>query len=277
MLEHIWVKQMPDQDLSVYQFGYEECNKGHSFGPANRDHYLLHFIKSGKGDFQTENVSYSLEAGQGFLISPNKISSYKADESEPWTYFWIGFGGANADKYMHDIGISAEYPVFSFERWEPFWDIYMGLKQLDQALVADRFRMTGYLFMLISEMVNSVSQLDINRKVIFNSKEEYVKNAVSYIEKNYSDKLGVSEIVRYVGLNRSYFGVIFKEIMAVSPMDYLISYRIDRAKKLLRNDLMSISDVSRSVGYDDPLAFSKIFRKKEGVSPREYRKKNLKI
>ncbi len=133
--------------------------------------------------------------------------------------------------------------------------------------------MMGNLFMLIAEMAENVSQLDIKRKVIFNSKEEYVKNAVGYIEKNFSGKLSISEVVKYVGLNRSYFGGIFKEIMGISPIDYLVSYRIDRAKKYLLDDSMSIGDVARSVGYEDPLTFSKIFKRKNQMSPREYQKK----
>ncbi len=276
MKEHVWIKLIPNQELSVYQFGYEECVSGHSFGPANRDHYLLHFIKKGKGEFRTESDSYSLEAGQGFMISPDKISSYKADEDDPWVYFWIGFGGLDADRYMRDIGITPENPVFSFEDWEPFENIYNNLRVLDKSLLSDRLKMLGNLFMLIAEMAENVSQLDIKRKVIYNSKEEYVKNAVGYIEQNFSGKLNISEIVKFVGLNRSYFGVIFKEIMKMSPIDYLVSYRIDRAKKYLLNDSMNIGDVSRSVGYDDPLAFSKIFKKKVGVSPGEFRKVNKK-
>lgn len=272
MKEHVWVKLIPNQELSVYQFGYEECAKGHSFGPANRDHFLLHFIKKGKGEFRTENGSYSLKGGQGFMISPDKISSYKADEEEPWVYFWIGFGGTDAEKYMRDIGISSENPVFSFDNWEPFERIFNNLMALDKNLLSHRLKMMGNLFMLIAEMAENVSLLDIKKKVIFNSKEEYVKNAVGYIEKNFSGKLSISEVVKYVGLNRSYFGVIFKEIMGISPIDYLVNYRIDRAKKYLSDDSMSIGDVARSVGYEDPLAFSKIFKRKVGISPEAFRK-----
>ncbi len=272
MKEHVWVKLIPNQELSVYQFGYEECAKGHSFGPANRDHFLLHFIKKGKGEFRTESGSYSLTGGQGFMISPDKISSYKADDEDPWVYFWIGFGGVDAEHYMRDIGISAENPVFSFEKWDIIENIFNNLRSLDKNLLSHRLKMMGNLFMLIAEMAENVSQLDIKRKVIFNSKEEYVKNAVGYIEKNFSGKLSISEVVKYVGLNRSYFGVIFKEIMGISPIDYLVNYRIDRAKKYLSDDSMSVGDVARSVGYDDTLAFSKIFKRKVKMSPREYQK-----
>ena len=62
--------------------------------------------------------------------------------------------------------------------------------------------------------------------------------------------------------------------MGISPIDYLVSYRIDRAKKYLLDDFMSIGDVARSVGYEDPLTFSKIFKRKTNMSPKEYQKKS---
>ena len=81
-------------DLGLYQFGREDCEPAHSYGPAIRNHYLFHYILSGKGTFmwqdgkRRENRAV-LKAGQGFLISPGQITTYVADDRIPWEYCWL--------------------------------------------------------------------------------------------------------------------------------------------------------------------------------------------
>ena len=272
MLEHFWNNPIKYSDLKVYQYGYEECAPNHSYGPANRDHFLLHFISSGKGTFRSKNKSYALSAGQGFLICPGIVTSYSADENEPWTYSWIGFSGTNAEYYLSRAGLSSENPVFSYENTEEFHKIFAELLLLDRNKISDQVRMIGYIYMLLALMMENSLTLALEGKAFFSSKEEYVKNAVLYLQTNFSRKVTVQETADYLGLNRSYLGVIFKEITGLTPQEFLVDFRIDKAKKLLLDKSMSIGDVSRSVGYDDPLTFSKLFKKKVGISLNSYRK-----
>ena len=271
MNEHKWIKPIKINDLKVYQYGYEECQPQHSYGPAKRDHYLLHFITSGKGTFYCENKSYELSTGHGFLICPEVITSYIADASDPWTYSWIGFNGLNAEYYLNHAGLNTENPVFSCKDKGEFSKIIQEFKTINEKTIIGQTKMTGYLYMLLAFIMENSSKLSVQGKAFFSSKEEYVKNAVDYIQSNYSRKISVKEIANYIGLNRSYLGVIFKEITEFSPQDFIIYYRMDKAKKLLSDVSMSISDVSHSVGYDDPLTFSKQFKKTVGVSPSTYR------
>ena len=85
-------------DLCMYQFGYEQCDPGHSFGPATRNHYLFHYILSGTGTLMADNAkgetqTYSIKSGQGFIIFPGQINTYIADKQLPWEYMWIEFDG----------------------------------------------------------------------------------------------------------------------------------------------------------------------------------------
>jgi len=88
---------------------------------------------------------------------------------------------------------------------------------------------------------------------------------------NYSRDISVMELARHIGLDRSYLCSLFKEYLKVSPREYLIKYRMDKACELMKNPSLSISDVARSVGYSDPLGFSKMFKKVKGCSPKAYR------
>lgn len=91
--------------LSLHQCGHEDCAKGHRFGPAVRDHYLLHCIFRGEGRFEAAGRSYSLRAGQGFLIVPGQVTVYAASETSPWLYHWVGFSGGEAPSVLAACGL----------------------------------------------------------------------------------------------------------------------------------------------------------------------------
>ena len=98
----------------------------------------------------------------------------------------------------------------------------------------------------------------------------YIDSALSFIEKNYQADVSIEDIARYIGLNRSYFGKVFKEGMGVSPQQFLIGYRMEKACELLKLSSLSIGEVGRSVGYPNQLHFSRAFRITYGTSPRTY-------
>lgn len=91
----------PGTGLSVRIFcGKENCEPGHSFGPAVRPHYLLHVVLDGKGFYRKNGVTYSLHKGDAFLIPPMESTYYEADQEDPWTYAWVGFDGKNCKQTL---------------------------------------------------------------------------------------------------------------------------------------------------------------------------------
>ena len=104
-------------DLTLYQYGYEKCRPLHSFGPSVRNHFLFHYIFSGKGtllvdETKTSTKEYKLHGGMGFLIEPERINTYFADREDPWEYAWVEFSGLKAKEILDTAGLSTESPVF---------------------------------------------------------------------------------------------------------------------------------------------------------------------
>lgn len=96
---------------------------------------------------------------------------------------------------------------------------------------------------------------------------------MNFISEKYAEPIKISDIANYCGLNRSYLTRIFKYATNDTPQEYLIHYRINKARELLTTTDLPIQHIARSVGYLDPFAFSKLFKKKTGLSPTDYRKK----
>ena len=104
-------------DLGMYQYGYEQCDPGHSFGPATRNHYLFHYVLSGTGTLMADNAkvetqTYSIKSGQGFLIFPGQITTYYADLRLPWEYVWIEFDGLRVKEALDLTELSMNSPVY---------------------------------------------------------------------------------------------------------------------------------------------------------------------
>ena len=110
-----------------------------------------------------------------------------------------------------------------------------------------------------------------------NKYEDYVKKALDYIHSEYMFDITVSELSERLNLERTYFSVIFKKKMGVSPKQYLLDYRMNTAASLITQGNINVSVVARSVGYTDLYNFSKMFKRHFGVSPTNYAKKIYKL
>ena len=104
-------------DLCMYQFGHEQCEPGHSFGPATRNHYLFHYVLSGTGTLMADNAkgitqTYNIKSGQGFLIFPGQINTYIADDKLPWEYIWIEFDGLRVKEALTTTELTKNNPVY---------------------------------------------------------------------------------------------------------------------------------------------------------------------
>lgn len=106
-------------------------------------------------------------------------------------------------------------------------------------------------------------------------KRSYVEDSLQYIENNYDHSFSIQEIADSLGLERTYLYRLFKKATGFSPQEYLLDYRIRKACELLQNTDLPIAQISRSVGYEDSLYFSRLFKQYMKSSPSSYRQKNF--
>lgn len=256
-------------DLYVYCCGLSQTLPGHSFGPALKPHFMIHYCLSGKGRFSIGGSKYDLEEGYGFLIVPDELAYYISDDKDPWTYVWIGFGGKRAGEIVSQLGLSLQQPVFKSEASKPIYDIVKDMMDHNTFSVEDVLRRNGLLSLFLSLIASGIS---VSQKSDSGSGNYYVNRAQAYIRSNYCNPIKVTDIANYVCINRSYLYTLFENALGISPQQYLTSYRIAKAKELLQLTSIPIESIAISCGYSDPLVFSKAFRQECGMSPSAYRK-----
>lgn len=262
-------------DLTAYQYGYEQCRPLHSYGPHIRNHYLFHYIISGKGVLHVNNKDLSdtdefpVLAGQGFLIEPNYVTTYYADQHEPWEYIWIEFDGLRAAELLKEAGLSASAPVFHPVSKEAGKQLHQRMMYIIEHHIEQPLFFIGCLYMILDSLV----QGSANRWKIQGGKLSrfYSQEAISFIEQHYASQITVEDMAKKCNLDRSYFGKVFKDTMGQSPQEFLIRYRMNKASSLLAMTDLSINTISIQVGYPNQLHFSRAFKKVYGISPRAYR------
>lgn len=264
-------------DLSLYQFGWERCAPSHAFGPAARNHFLFHYVISGTGvlnadDSEGNTRTYQIKSGQGFMIFPHQINTYIADKDLPWEYTWIEFDGLRAKEAIEIAGLSPNAPVYHARSHDLRETMMNEMLYIAHHGDMAPFHLIGHLYLVLDALTRSVSSMRISKGGRL--RDFYIHEAIAFIEQNFQNNISVENIADNCGLNRSYFGKIFKEAIGRTPQEFLLNYRMTKAAELLKLTRLSIGDISKAVGYDNQLHFSRAFKNIYGISPREWRSQN---
>ena len=158
-------------DLGLYQFGYEECEPAHSFGPAVRIHFLFHYIISGTGilmanDSHGVTQTYHVKSGQGFMIFPGQINTYISDEKLPWEYTWIEFDGLRAKEIVSTAGLSPDHPVYhagSKDLRNEMMNEMLYIARHSGSSSDSPFHIIGHLYLFLDYFMRSAATVRMNQ------------------------------------------------------------------------------------------------------------------
>ena len=269
-LEHLRETSL---DISLIHSGKEHCRPSHiCSGP--RDEYILHFIFSGKGFFSTNSNIYTLSAGQMFLITPGESVTYGSDAADPWYYAWIGFSGIRADTIIRQCGFSNSKRILpSPIQPETILDCINNILDCKSITFVNDLRREAWMLMLFSRLVDNYEKLNHKRtsETSHYSTKAYVELAIEHIKIYYKDGINVSDIADHLGISRAYLNCAFQKELGMSIQKFLIDFRMHKAANLLVSTPDTIKEISCAIGYEDQLTFSKAFKKKFGISPKNYR------
>ena len=118
------------------------------------------------------------------------------------------------------------------------------------------------------DFINSIDDYYTEKKIP--SKNVYMTRAIEYIKQNYNKSISVESIADMLGIERSYLSRLFKNYKNKSTQNYIIDYRMLQAKRLFEQEDMNVSQVSTAVGYTNIYCFSRIFKSRVGMPPKEY-------
>lgn len=250
--------------LNLYYGGWEICCPMHTFGPAIRQHYLIHYVTRGKGRLWMNDTCYVIEKDTMFLIRPGITCVYQADKDDPWEYCWICIDGYDVENMLNNSGFDKVNPLF--------FDKSNG--EVRNAMLNFIFYFSKYKkneYMLLSRLYNIFGHMKIQMKKQ-QAKSIHVEKAIDYIYENYYKSITIIDIANYLGIDRTYLYRLFKEEYNMSPQKYLLNFRLKAAMNKLEGGNMSIAEIAYSCGFNDASAFCHQFKKVYKDTPLNYRR-----
>lgn len=246
----------------------------HVWGWGMRGVYILHFCTHGKGFFETEGKRYELSPGQAFLIHPYQLIRYGNDPTDPLTYWWVEWLGEGCEELLKTMGFGQENQVIVFRNPAEIIAAMDEMERKQDVSLPGTLERKAELYRLMACFLRNSPQADI---APVKDSQHYFNVAEHYIRIHLSDtELTVAATAEHTCISRKYLHAIFVQYAGKSVSDYIIDARIAMAKELLQLHRLSVSSVATSVGYSDPFSFTRIFKKRVGMSPSQYAQEHKK-
>lgn len=254
--------------LTLTECGITACHPAHAVPCLKYPDHSMHFILEGKGVYEISGKSYTLSAGEGFLIRPKDFCSYTADEKEPWKYIYISFRGTEAEVLMKNAKIG-ESPIFSFENDEKTQALLYKIHSFGKKDAHQGVDALGLFLFLISQLIPARAAEDKKKKAEF----LHLVRAKRYIEDNYAYGIRIEDVAQHACIERSYLYRLFMRYEGTSPLGFLTAVRLMHAASMLKESTRSVSEIASAVGFFDASHFSKMFYEKYKCTPGQFRKR----
>ena len=238
--------------------------------PRGRLDFQLLYIASGKAHFHFGNEEHIVTAGHMVLYRPKEPQKYEYYGEDQTQVYWVHFTGGNVTNILRSYNLTDDKKVFYCGSGLEYQNLFRNMiyeLQMCKENYAEMLEMyLRQIFIMLQRYFISASRTD-NARVV-----EEIDKATAYFNEHYSEDISIDEYAENNHFSVSWFIRNFKQCTGSTPMQYILSKRIYNAEILLQNPSYNVTEISRIVGYDNPLYFSRIFKKTKGLSPSEYRK-----
>lgn len=238
--------------------------------PKGRLDYQLLYIVSGKTHFYFGGKERIVTAGHMVLIQPRMEQKYEYFGEDKPEVYWVHFTGGNVKNILRKYEIPLDDPVFYSGASSTYTYIF---KEMINELQTCKTGFEELLTMYLKQIFLLVQRTRMEEKPSVSTYiQEEIEYARRYFNEHYNEPISIQDYAESRNMSVCWFQRNFKQIVNHTPMQYLLMIRINNAVSLLETTDYGLSEISAIVGYEDPLYFSRLFRKIKGISPRDYRK-----
>ncbi len=250
-------------DLRLVWCGRRLNAPDHRFGPAARENYWLIYIGEGTGVYRTDKAVCRVGRGDVMAAFPNRRIFYQADPGSVWSIWWVSIAAEPLGCLLPLTGLKEDHPVLHAESPQSVESVFEALLAEAASENANaKFTCMSLLYKLLALLTPAGPEA---------APRDYIDEAIFFMTSGYAGEITPSDIAGRLNLDRSYFSRLFRRRIGISPSEWLLRYRLGKAAALLRSTDLKIKEIALSVGFSDPLYFTRRFTSLCGVTPSAYR------
>lgn len=289
-VEHYKYLQISPRDkswgLAVTTAGFQHVRPGDSYplslhpsgytfqenGRRVLNEYQLYYITHGSGYFESASCSRTrIEPGMMFMLFPGEWHSFAPDPETGWNDHWVGFNGSFMDDKIKAGFFTFKNCVFKVGVDEKITNTYLEILDI---LSEEKKAFQQIAASLVISLIGRIHYKDLNH----NNGETYITRIINQskaiMKEDFASNTPLDQIAQSLDISYSLFRREFKNRCGISPGQYRLELRLVKAKEMLHTTNMSIADISSRLHFECIGQFSTFFKKKTGLSPLEYRKRD---
>ena len=227
---------------------------------------IIIICAAGRGTCVLLDRSHAVQAGQAVIIPAGLAHRYHADSADPWTIWWMHVVGRGVAELLTTIGASADHPVLGLgdpPRVIALIDTIINRMEHDETMSS--------LIAASGAAWHALTLLAADRRTVGSQRADPIQATLEHLRASVSNRISVSELASMAGLSVSHYAALFHRATGYGTLEYQTRLRMGEARELLDTTERTITSIARQVGYDDPLYFSRQFRRIHGTSPSVYR------
>lgn len=251
----------PKEHPSGYYFIWENGRTLHE--------YQINYITEGSGIFETGSEQYKVTSGSIIIIRPGIWHRYRPDRDSGWNEHYIGFNGDFCNNFFQEVFFQTAKPVVYIGFQESMLKLFFEIIQLVRDEKTGHQQVSAANTILILSKILSVTK---NQEFAGKSIERTIRKACLYFRENLNRNIIIEDLANELNVGYSYFRQMFKKYTGISPIQYHLSLRIQRAKDLMVSTDLSFKEIANEIGFESYFYFSRLFKDKTGQSPLEFKK-----
>lgn len=234
--------------------------------PTGREDFYLQYMVDGEMDILLDGKLGILRPGEAVLHFPHTEYWYAMRGEQPVAYYWAHFTGSLAETLVKKCRFANQKPLNVGVHGSiavRFESVFRDFIERDACFEVAACAGVVALLTEIARRAETGGRAPVD--------DERISRAIAHLHRSYSQPVSVNEMAAHAHLSSSRFRRLFHQRTGFSPLEYLTRLRLNHASQLMAETALSIAEIARAVGYEDPLYFSRLFRRKMGVSPTEFR------
>ncbi|WP_108424481.1 AraC family transcriptional regulator [Flagellimonas amoyensis] len=261
---------------SYHQYPAEQHPESHHLtwnkGRILNDYYVV-FISKGKGLYSSDlTPPTEIGAGNCFFLFPGVRHRYKPNAKFGWEEYWVGFNGKQIQYLMKQGFFDEHSPIIEVGFNSNILTLFTKMIEIVKASQIGYAQQISGIALQILGLINTKA----NHESPMNSLDEkLIAKAKHIMQDSFEHSISMEALSRELPMGYSTFRKKFKQINGHSPNQYLLNLRLERAQNLLNMTALNISEIGHQVGFDNVFYFSKLFKKKYGISPKKYRMESI--